>query len=75
MGVLSDCGGMASAVIIVFSYIVQPAVSFSFTLKALKRLYMADTQDSNLFIQSKQNKKKYSHIFDPKTHPNVSPRS
>ena len=49
MGVLSDTGGMASTIIIIFSYIVYPVVAFSYNLKALKSLYLADSDDPYLF--------------------------
>ena len=49
MGMLSDTGGMASTIIIVFSYLVYPIVAFSYHLKALKSLYLADSNDPYLF--------------------------
>ena len=75
MGVLSDTGGMASTIIIIFGYIVYPAVAFSYNLKALKRLYLADSDDPNIFTTKSIYKNKYSHLYDAKSHPNVSPRS
>ena len=53
MGVLSDTGGMASTIIIIFSYIVLPIVGFSYNLKALKNLYLADSDDPYLFLKKK----------------------
>ncbi len=64
MGVLSDTGGMASTIIIIFSYIVLPIVGFSYNLKALKNLYLADSDDPYLFQKKKGSKNKYSHVYD-----------
>lgn len=75
MGVLSDTGGMASTIIIIFSYIVYPVVAFSYNLKALKRLYLADTDDPYFFSTKNVTKKKYTYLYDAKNHPNLSPRS
>jgi hypothetical protein len=75
MGVLSDTGGMASTIIIIFSYIVLPVVSFSYNLKAMKSLYLADSDDPFLFLTKNSSSNKYSHLYDAKTHPNISPRS
>ena len=49
--VIGDLGGVLEVVLAFFSWILIPVAEHKFILKALKKLYLVKTSDSELFIK------------------------
>jgi len=62
LDLLGDLGGVTEVFMIFFSFLLMPISDHSFTMKAMKKLYIARTRDEDLFkkpndkIKSKKTK-------------------
>ena len=59
MDLLGDLGGVTEVIMIIFGFILYPISEHSYTLKAIKRLYLARTNKNGLFLEEKNKKEKY----------------
>lgn len=50
LDLLGDLGGVTEVMMIVFCFIILPISEHSFVVKAMKKLYIARTKDSDLFM-------------------------
>jgi hypothetical protein len=51
---LSDLGGLIEIVFVLSAYSIGSWVSHSYNLRTIQQLFLASTQDDNLFKESKQ---------------------
>ena len=70
LDLLGDLGGVTEVFMIFFSFLLMPISYHSFTMKAMKKLYIARTRDEDLFkkpndkIKSKKTKQKLGDTKD-----------
>ena len=57
LNLISELGGITKVVMFVFGFFLYPIAEHSFTLKALKKLYLAKSKDPILMKMSKKSKK------------------
>jgi hypothetical protein len=51
LGVLGDLGGVTEVIMLIFGFFLYPVSEHSFMLQAIKKLYLARTGDSGLFLE------------------------
>ena len=49
LDLLGDLGGVTEVMMIVFCFVILPISEHSFVVKAMKKLYIARTKDTDLF--------------------------
>jgi hypothetical protein len=54
---LGDLGGVMEIMYFTTSYLIAPIASFSYTIKALEKLFVAKTIDNTMFSERKKEKK------------------
>jgi hypothetical protein len=54
---LGDLGGLKNIMFMTGSFFIAPIASFSYTLKALEKLFVARTVDDTMFSETKNKKK------------------
>ena len=57
LNLISELGGISKVIMFVFGFFLYPIAEHSFTLKALKKLYLAKSKDPILMKTSKKIKK------------------
>ena len=70
-----DVGGFSFLLFAIFNFMLQPIAKFNFIMKAMKRLYLANTKDHDLFRYPNGNKIKHSHLMRGNNHPEITPRT
>jgi len=50
LGVLGDLGGVTEVIMLFFGFFLQPISEHSFLLQAIKKLFLARTNDDDLFL-------------------------
>lgn len=66
---LGDLGGVTEIAMIVFGFFLYPISEHKFNLIAAKRLFIAHTQDSDLFVEPNINDVKVNKFLDKKRYP------
>jgi len=51
--VFGDFGGVAEVFLILSGVLISPIADHLFLIKAIQKLYLANTTEENLFVQSK----------------------
>ena len=51
LGVLGDLGGVTEVIMLFFGFFLEPISEHSFMLKAIKKLFLARTNDNDLFLE------------------------